>query len=62
MFVKEIQEQGRIKLFLDKVEFSDKNTRAYLNVSSSPNNTDDVHFYDSQSKAVQGEWVNTLCD
>jgi hypothetical protein len=55
VFVKEIQEQGRIKLFLDKVEFSDKNTRAYLNVSSSPNNTDDVHFYDSQSKAVQGE-------
>jgi hypothetical protein len=25
-----------------------------LNVSSSTNNTDDVHFYDSQSKAVQG--------
>jgi hypothetical protein len=54
VFVKEIQVKGGISLFLDKIEFSDKNTRAYLNISSNSNNYDEVHFYDSQSKAVQG--------
>jgi hypothetical protein len=52
--VKETSERGGIMLFLNKIEFSDKNTRVYLSVSSDKNNNEDVHFYDSQSKAVQG--------
>jgi hypothetical protein len=44
VFVKETHQLGGIALFLDKIEFSDKNTRVYLSVSSNPNNNDDVHF------------------
>jgi hypothetical protein len=55
VFVDEEQQEGGITLSLNKIELSDKNTRAYLTVSSNKNNTEDVHFYDFQSKAVQGD-------
>ena len=51
--VGQTQENKSVKITLDKVEFSDKNTRAYLTVE----NTDpygDLTFYDFNSRAIQG--------
>jgi len=52
--VEQTQEKNTIKITLHKVEFSDKNTRAYLTVE----NTDpleDIIFYDFNSRAIQGK-------
>jgi hypothetical protein len=52
--VDQTQIQGSIKVTLHKVEFSDKNTRAYLAVENT-NTNDDVKFYDFDQKAFQGK-------
>lgn len=52
--IEETQEDGGIKVILHKVEFSDKNTRAYLTVENT-NPDQDITFYDFNSKAIQGK-------
>ncbi|TVP40768.1 tetratricopeptide repeat protein [Candidatus Nitrosocosmicus arcticus] len=52
--VDETQEKNSVIITLHNVEFSDKNTRAYLTVQ----NTDpinDITFYDHDSRAIQGK-------
>jgi hypothetical protein len=51
--VEKIQKNGGITATLHKVEFSDKNTRVYLTLGNS-DPSQDVTFYDSNAKAVQG--------
>jgi tetratricopeptide (TPR) repeat protein len=51
--VEKIQKYGGITVTLHKVEFSDKNTRVYLTLGNS-DPSQDVTFYDSNAKAVQG--------
>ena len=43
-----------IKMTLHKVEFSDKNTRAYLTVENF-DPSEDITFYDFNSRAIQGK-------
>jgi len=52
--VEKIQKYGGITVTLHKVEFSDKNTRVYLTVENN-GPSEDVTFYDSNAKAIQGQ-------
>lgn len=50
----ETQEQGGVHVYLYKVEFSDKNTRAYTTITNQKTNGEDLNFYDFNAKAIQG--------
>jgi hypothetical protein len=52
--VEKSQIKGGIKVTMHKVEFSDKNTRAYLTVENT-NQKASITFYDFNSKALQGK-------
>jgi hypothetical protein len=52
--VEKSQIKAGIKIILHKVEFSDKNTRAYLTVDNT-NPKASILFYDYNSKALQGK-------
>lgn len=52
VFVNQTQEKNIINITLDKVEFSEKNTRVYLTVENI-GGSDDVSFYTSNSRAIQ---------
>jgi hypothetical protein len=51
--VEQSQTKSGIKVTLHKLEFSDKNTRAYLTIENNNKNTE-ISFYDFNSKAIQG--------
>ncbi len=51
--VEETKESNLAKITLHKVEFSDKNTRAYLTVENI-DPSEDITFYDFNSGAIQG--------
>jgi hypothetical protein len=51
--VEKTQKYGGMTVTLHKVEFSDKNTRAYLTVGND-DLSEDMTFYDSNAKAIQG--------
>jgi hypothetical protein len=53
IIVEQSQTKSGIKFTLHKVEFSDKNTRAYLTIENNNKNTE-ISFYDFNSKAIQG--------
>jgi hypothetical protein len=53
IIVEESQTKSGIKFTLHKVEFSDKNTRAYLTIENNNKNSE-ISFYDFNSKAIQG--------
>ena len=52
--INQTQEKNNIKVTLHKVEFSDKNTRAYLTVENT-NPSEDITFDDYNSRAIQGK-------
>jgi hypothetical protein len=51
--VEKTQKYGGMQVTLHKVEFSEKNTRVYLTVGNN-DPSEDVTFYDSNAKAIQG--------
>jgi hypothetical protein len=51
--VEKTQKNGGMEVTLHKVEFSEKNTRVYLTVENN-DPSEDVTFYDSNAKAIQG--------
>ena len=51
--VEQTKESSKTKVTLHKVEFSDKNTRAYLTVENI-DPSEDITFYDFNSRAIQG--------
>jgi len=56
IMVERTQEKQGIRMTLHKVEFSDKNTRAYLTVENLNKTGDnDLNFRDSESIAIQGK-------
>jgi hypothetical protein len=56
IIVEKTQEQQGIRMTLHKVEFSDKNTRAYLTVENlNKTGSKDLNFRDSDSIAIQGK-------
>ncbi len=52
--VEQTHKNNNVLITLHKVEFSDKNTRAYITVENI-GKTDDIIFYDSDSRAIQGK-------
>ncbi len=52
--INQTQEKNNIKLTLHKVEFSDKNTRAYTTVENT-NTSEYITFDDYNSRAIQGK-------
>jgi Flp pilus assembly protein TadD len=52
IFVNQTQEKNVINITLDKVEFSEKNTRVYLTVENT-GGSDDVSFFTFNSRAIQ---------
>jgi hypothetical protein len=56
VIVEKTQEQQGIRMTLHKVEFSDKNTRAYLTIENlNKTGSEDLNFRDSDSIAIQGK-------
>ena len=56
IMVEKTQEKQGIRMTLHKVEFSDKNTRAYLTVENLNKTSDnDLNFRDYESIAIQGK-------